>query len=133
MPEAGQPITTMLQVILRKESASAPSFKEAAEKLGRAFATIVDERASSLLVEGEVETLCNATVALKGPKTIPMKRYSVPDACEKIALQPATVRRSASCVFSMRVIIELILGLRSIIAMSHSACIIQVHPKIIPE
>lgn len=54
MPEAGQPITTMLQVILRKESASAPSFKEAAEKLGRAFATIVDERASSLLVEGEV-------------------------------------------------------------------------------
>ncbi|MGM4914498.1 hypothetical protein [Rhizobium sp. 768_B6_N1_8] len=76
----------MQQVILRKESATAPSSKEAAEKLGRAGATVVDEQASSLLVEGEEETLRNATAALKGWKTIPMKRYSVPDTREKIAL-----------------------------------------------
>ncbi|QIO54597.1 hypothetical protein HA461_25760 (plasmid) [Rhizobium leguminosarum bv. trifolii] len=74
----------MQQVILRKESTSAPSSSEAAEKLGRAGATVVDEKSSSLLVEGDEETIRSVTRDLTGWKTIPMKRYSVPDTRKKI-------------------------------------------------
>lgn len=74
----------MQQIILRKEDAAAPSSSETAEKIGRAGATVVDEKASSLLVEGDEETIRSATRGLTGWKAIPMKRYSVPDTRKKI-------------------------------------------------
>ncbi|EUB99405.1 hypothetical protein PMI07_005686 [Rhizobium sp. CF080] len=74
----------MHQVILRKENAAAPSSSETAERVGRAGAVVVDEKASSLLVEGDEETIRSATQGLTGWKTIPMKRYSVPDTRKKI-------------------------------------------------
>ncbi|RWB93099.1 MULTISPECIES: hypothetical protein [unclassified Mesorhizobium] len=74
----------MQQVILRKEHAAAPSSSETAKRVGRAGAVVVDEKASSLLVEGDEETIRSATQGLTGWKAIPMKRYSVPDTRKKI-------------------------------------------------
>lgn len=75
---------TMQQVILRKENATGPSSREMAEKVGRAGAVVIDEKASSLLVEGDEEALRSAIEAVPGWKSIPMKRYSIPDTRKKI-------------------------------------------------
>lgn len=74
----------MQQVILRKESPTGPSSNETAEKLGQAGAVVVDKKASSLLIEGDEETIRSVTQGLKGWITIPMKRYSVPDTRKKV-------------------------------------------------
>ncbi|NKJ71816.1 hypothetical protein GFL38_05850 [Rhizobium leguminosarum bv. viciae] len=74
----------MQQVILRKQSPTGLSSNETAEKLGRAGAVVVDQKASSLLVEGDEETIRSVTKGLTGWITIPMKRYSVPDARKKV-------------------------------------------------
>ncbi|ARM90815.1 hypothetical protein HJB56_30825 [Rhizobium lentis] len=73
----------MQQVILRKNSPTGPSSNETAEKIGRAGATVVDQKASSLLIEGDEETIRSVTKSLNGWITIPMKRYSVPDTRKK--------------------------------------------------
>lgn len=72
------------QVILRKQSPNGPSSNEAAEKLGRAGAVVVDRQASSLLIEGDEETIRSATKGLSGWISVPMKRYSVPDTRKKV-------------------------------------------------
>lgn len=73
----------MQQVILRKNSPTGPSSNETAEKIERAGATVVDQKASSLLIEGDEETIRSVTKSLNGWITIPMKRYSVPDTRKK--------------------------------------------------
>ncbi|MBE1508527.1 hypothetical protein [Rhizobium viscosum] len=74
----------MQQIILRRESAAALSSSETAERMGRAGATVVDEKSTSLLVEGDEETIRAATQGLTGWRAIPMKRYSIPDTRKKI-------------------------------------------------
>ncbi|WP_097535523.1 hypothetical protein [Rhizobium hidalgonense] len=76
--------TTSQQVILRKEGSAGPSSSEMAEKVGRAGAVVIDEKPSTLLVEGNEETLRSATESVTGWKAIPMKRYSLPDTRKKI-------------------------------------------------
>nr|ASK40716.1 hypothetical protein [Agrobacterium genomosp. 6]ASK41479.1 hypothetical protein [Agrobacterium genomosp. 6] len=74
----------MQQVILRKQNPNGSSSSEAAEKLGRAGAVVVDRKASSLLIEGDVETIRNVTKGLSGWITFPMKQYSVPSTRKKV-------------------------------------------------
>lgn len=74
----------MQQVILRRKSSTGPSSNETAEKFGRAGATVVDQKASSLLIEGDEETILSVAKSLTGWITIPMKRYSVPDTRKKV-------------------------------------------------
>ena len=75
---------TRRQVILRRDGEAGLSAHEMAEKVGRAGAVVIDEKASSLLVEGDEETLRFATDAMDGWKATPMKRYTVPDTRKKI-------------------------------------------------
>lgn len=74
----------MQQVILRKKGPTGPSSNETAEKIGRAGAIVVDQKASSLLIQGDEETIRSVTKSLNGWTTIPMKRYSVPDTRKKV-------------------------------------------------
>lgn len=68
------------QIILRREDEGAASAPETVLRVGAAGAVVIDERDSSLLIEGAPETLESATRAATGWRAFPLKRYSVPDA-----------------------------------------------------
>ncbi|MGH7003617.1 MAG: hypothetical protein ACREIP_06685 [Alphaproteobacteria bacterium] len=72
------------RMILRKEAADALSASETVKRIAKAGAVIVDENASSLLIEGDEATVRIATEAAAGWKAVSIQRYCVPDTRVKI-------------------------------------------------
>lgn len=72
------------RMILRKERDDALSSSETVKRVGKTGAIIVDENASSLLIEGDEATIRIATQAAAGWKAISIKHYSVPDTRMKV-------------------------------------------------
>ncbi|MDX0985793.1 hypothetical protein GOL22_27220 [Sinorhizobium medicae] len=71
--------TVIQQVILRKENDSAPSGKTVKRMVETRGISVVDEKPSSLLIEGDEAAIKSATQSIKGWRSFPTRRYSVPD------------------------------------------------------